>query len=255
MRRVDLEEMAALYALGLLDGEDLRAFEKELRSGNPDAVRLLGEYGGAADMIALTADPVEPPPELEARVLESLPSQEPRIRVVPQPRMSDTVVPMSRPRNTALPWGIAALLAIACAYQWMDRSETEAALAQSQERIRFLEQESALDSLRIAVLKSRLENAPTAQAVAVWDGARQEGRLRVSNLPAVPQGKEYQLWLIDAAYEAPVSAGVFNTDELGNQTFAFAGSANVDSINAFALSVEDAGGKPSPEGPIVLMTE
>ncbi len=251
MNREELAELAALYALGTLEGDDLRRFEQELRS-NPAAVTALQEQEDNADLLAFLADPTPPTASLEEKIFSSLPEQRP----------SNTNVRAKTPEPSAptiafnwLPWGIAAALAITCATFWVDRSAKLELIAEKDARIQNLEQESVLDNLRIAVLRSQLATAPLAQAVAVWDGERQEGKLSVADLPAVGPDQSYQLWIVDPAYEVPVDGGVFNTDETGSSSYTFSGNLPVSEINAFALSLEKAGGVPVREGPIVLVSK
>jgi hypothetical protein len=117
-----------------------------------------------------------------------------------------------------------------------------------------LKAEGDIAHFKIATLASMLGNSPAALAVAVWDPNREQGVLSVSKLPAVAAAKDYQLWVIDAAYPAPVSAGVFAVDPVtGEAHVVFRADKPVRSIAKFAVSVERKGGAPEPEGPIVLL--
>jgi anti-sigma-K factor RskA len=101
-----------------------------------------------------------------------------------------------------------------------------------------------------------LGNSPAALAVAVWDPTREQGVLAVSKLPALASEKDYQLWVIDKQYPSPVSAGVFVVDPVtGEAHIVFRADKPVKSIAKFAVSLERKGGSPSPEGPIVLVSE
>lgn len=271
MGREKIYDLAALHALGLLEGEELLRFEKALRE-DPEARKALRLYEQTADLLVHTAEAAQPPPELEDKIFAQLPPQSP---ASPEKQSeSEGAAPRRSASQTHsvlswFPWGLAAALAIACIALWVDRTrqsealaarsealaEKESLLQSLEQEIVALEQERVLDNLRIAVLRSQLDTAPNAEAVAVWDELRQQGRLSVLNLPPVPEGKEYQLWLIDSAQEGPVSAGVFNTDEAGGTQYGFASASTVNQVDAFALSIEDEGGKPAPEGPIVLVGE
>ena len=117
-----------------------------------------------------------------------------------------------------------------------------------------LKAEGDIAHFKIATLASMLGNSPAALAVAVWDPNREQGVLSVSKLPAVGAAKDYQLWVIDAAYPAPVSAGVFAVDPVtGEAHVVFRADKPVKAIAKFAVSVERKGGAPEPEGPIVLL--
>jgi anti-sigma-K factor RskA len=80
--------------------------------------------------------------------------------------------------------------------------------------------------------------------------------LTVSKLPAVAAEKDYQLWVIDSHYAAPVSGGVFAVDPAtGRAHVIFRADKPVHSIAKFAVSLERKGGAAEPEGPIVLLSE
>lgn len=311
MSTEELRELAALYALDALEGEDKERFEKALRS-TPEAASILSEYSSAVDELPFAVELREPPESLEEKVFSNLPPQSSTAPVTdfPKERESRSVL------SLWVPWGAAAVFALGCVLLWNELSTREEVIAAQDEELEnkeqlieegeahsneletrladrdrvigeqtvvleererllqeqeeaiqdflvriseqgkqivALEQKSALDNLRIAVLKSQVEAAPDAEAVAVWDVDSQKGRLSVSNLPAVPMGKDYQLWLINSDLGAPVSAGVFNTDDSGNSQYSFSGNSELERVDTFALSLEDEGGKPAPEGPIVLV--
>jgi anti-sigma-K factor RskA len=119
-----------------------------------------------------------------------------------------------------------------------------------------LKDEGDLAHYKIATLASMLGNTPAAVAVAVWDPSRERGVLAVSKLPALASEKDYQLWVIDKQYAAPVSAGVFAVDPVsGEAHIVFKTDKPVNSIAKFAVSLERKGGVAAPQGPIVLISE
>ena len=63
-----LEEQAALYVLGLLEGEEAAAFELRLHS-ETELRGLVDQLDAAAAAVALSAPPRDLPPELRDRVL------------------------------------------------------------------------------------------------------------------------------------------------------------------------------------------
>ena len=94
------QELAALYALDLLEGKDRTAFESQLNEDRKlqELVRELRESSAA---IALSAPQVAPPPELRSRILNI-------VRDAAPPREQSLLF---RPA-VLLPWAIAAALAI-----------------------------------------------------------------------------------------------------------------------------------------------
>lgn len=277
MSRDELNELAALYAVDLLEGEELRLFEAELAS-NAEARVLLQRHSETADLIAFTADEVAPPADLEQRIFDQIEDLEKEVPFPVQDHSgtSESERKVVRGSFPWFPWGLAAVFALTSSVLWTQRaeiyqrfeslqaeyslrvesleSEYGQQVASLESEVRQLESDGALQNLRISVLKSRLESAPNAQAVAVWNAAQQAGRLTVSELPALADNQDYQLWIIDPAYETPVSAGVFNTSADGTLEYSFSGSESISSINAFALSLESKGGNATPLGPIILVS-
>jgi len=86
-----------------------------------------------------------------------------------------------------------------------------------------------------------LEKAPNSEVVALWNQKTNEVLLDVRNLPAPPTGKQYQLWtIVDGK---PVDMGMLDDDFQGKLLRMKNSSPNAV---AFAITLEDDGGKPSP---------
>ena len=111
-----------------------------------------------------------------------------------------------------------------------------------------------LANLKITALASMLNNSPKAIAVAVWDPAKQEGVLKVEQLPALLPNQDYQLWVVDPQYPNPVDGGVFAVDaQTGAARMPFKARQPVGVVSAFAVTLERKGGVPKAEGPFVLL--
>ncbi len=114
---------------------------------------------------------------------------------------------------------------------------------------------SILDARNVQVINlSGQKVNPQGYGRVFWDPDNKKALLQVSNLPAVPKNKDYQLWMIKN--NKPVSAGVF--DVKGNKKTAYfqihkLAPANKKSLNAFAITLEPKGGVPQPTGKIYLM--
>jgi anti-sigma-K factor RskA len=93
----------------------------------------------------------------------------------------------------------------------------------------------------------------SAKAVVAWEPAQQSGVITISGLPAAGNGKDYQLWAVDADHKDPISAGLVHIDENGIAKVRFKPIASANHVQAFAISLERAGGVPKAEGPILLV--
>jgi anti-sigma-K factor RskA len=268
------EELASLYAFDLLEGAELAAFEATLAQ---DAGRraLVHELREIASALSLAAPAVAPPHGLKSRLFASLAEKS-----FTEDRRAAPFAPLAW-----VPWAIAACLALTSAWltqlYFTQKSESiaqheEAALAQMErqsmqnqleaERILASRQLADLQEqiktnrdlshLEIAKLVSLLGHSPQARAIAVWDPALQQGVLTVEKLPALAADQDYQLWVIDPKYPDPVSGGVFTVDaRTGTARIAFHPVQLIATAAKFAVSCERKGGRPKPEGPIVLLSE
>jgi anti-sigma-K factor RskA len=250
MNRDEIGELAAAYALGGLEGEDLARFEALLAAGDPDAVRALRECGDTLVGLAAAA-PEPPPPAVKAALME-------RIAAAPAARP----LPRRRPRAlwpVVLSGAMAAGLA-AVVVGWSVSSSYEKrldALARDAEQLRaeLRGQQAVIAILRDpatqVVALAGLPPAPAARARMMWH-AQAGGVFVATGLPAPPEGKAYQLWAI-AGDNAPVSAGVFTVDASGTGSLAVRPLPGVSTVSAFAVTLEPAGGLPAPSGDMYLL--
>ena len=226
-----LEEQASLYVFGLLDGAEAAAFARRLES-DPELRALVDDMDRAAATVAHQAPPRALSPELRARVLSQIGESN---KVVAFPR-----------RSAWFPWALAACLALTCAYLVAESGGLR-------KRIARLEERDVLSRVQIAALSSKLENAPNANAVVVWDEKKQRGVLKVTQLPRNTENQDYQIWMVDPRYKDPVDGGVFHVSNDGTLSVPFHPNAPVREAQAFAISLERKGGVTKAEGPIVLL--
>jgi anti-sigma-K factor RskA len=99
-----LEELLPAYALGALDGQDLRVLEEHLAGGCDECRRQLALWQGDLETLAAEIPPVQPAETTRARVLRLVGG-------------APATAPAARPRRTSPPWWMAAaavfLLALA----------------------------------------------------------------------------------------------------------------------------------------------
>ena len=103
------------------------------------------------------------------------------------------------------------------------------------------------------VLMSGLEVNPNGYGKIIWNSEKEQALLQVSNLPALPRDKDYQLWLIKD--NTPINAGIFSVSGKDDKFFKIEEMADISerSANAFAVTMEPKGGMPQPTGDMYLM--
>ncbi|ODT45620.1 MAG: hypothetical protein ABS70_02730 [Nitrospira sp. SCN 59-13] len=92
--------------------------------------------------------------------------------------------------------------------------------------------------------------AKSAGAFLLFDPTTKKAWLYAFNLPALPNGKVYQLWAID---DKPVSAGVFGLDTGQKARMLIKNMGEFPRMKKFAVTVEPDGGRPEPSGAIYLI--
>ena len=85
------------------------------------------------------------------------------------------------------------------------------------------------------------EKSKSSQVVVHYNPVSQQTYLRVDALPAPASNKQYQLWAIVEG--APVSMGVF---DIPSDTSTMISVPHIPNAQAFAVTLENAGGVPSP---------
>lgn len=91
--------------------------------------------------------------------------------------------------------------------------------------------------------------AKGASGVLLYNPATQKIWLYSANLPECPTGTAYQLWAID---QRPVSVGTFHIDAGEMAHLLVKRMPEFERARKFAVSLEPAGGRPQPTGPIFL---
>jgi anti-sigma-K factor RskA len=255
MTHEPFEDQAAAYALGALDGEERTAFEAHLAAGCPHCERVLRESREALAAVARSLPPEAPPPAVREALRRRLAVEGSRVRT---PRVPGGWRPWAAVAAAA---GVAATLAglwVAGRYERRleslarevegVRSELLAArraLGEAGDAARALADLLRDPATRVVVLRGA-GPAASAQGRVVWH-ERAGGYLLATNLPPPGPGRTYELWVLSGGMPRP--AGTFEVGPSGEATV---GVAPAGSVDAFAVTVEPAGGVPAPTGPVVL---
>ncbi len=264
MAHDDYKQMLAAQSLGALDESEARTLEVHLASCEECRLEI-GDWEETAAFLALDAEPLQPSPELRARILSSISTpmferlrwDSEAAKVIEMPTVA------SRPASHWQAWAAIAasvlfvVSAIGLALMWRQNNENRKEIAlltnQSEQINRELnEQRDALTILtgpgaRMTALAGT-KMAPTAHATLAYD---QTGRaiLMTKDLPPAPTGKAYQLWFI--AGGQPLPGKVFHTDRSGTGTLK--DQIPDHALNAvFAITLEPEAGVEKPTGEIYL---
>ena len=262
-------DLCAAYALGTLDEAGRRQLEAHLADGCAQCEAALADFGAATVLLAASSPPVQPSAALKGKVMaairasgtpEAAPAAKPdRGRVVEMPR---------RTAPSFLNWAwaaAAAALAIASVISYNAASRLRTELDSNRKRLAEVEQKLADEQKWVAVLNAPLakvvELAPTPagatdlRARATYDPATQRAVLVFENFKA-PTGRDYELWAIRGETPAPASLGLIHADDSGHAVLRLENVGDPATLGAFAVSLEPAGGAPTPTaptGPVVML--
>jgi len=233
------EEMAALYALGVLDPHEARAFEEELRA-NAELRQFVDDLVRHSAALAHAVPEKTAPEHLKGKVLQ-------KIRAGNEP--GSTVVPFTRPARPVswMPWAMAAALAVFCGLLFSDRAKLKSEVAE-------LQKQTDVCQMQVAMLGAMDNQSRHGVAVVIWDPSSQTGVLQGEDMPRPAANEDYQLWIVDSKYSQPVNAGVFSVDGKGVAKAVFKPDHPI-SGGKFAVSIEKKGGVSQHEGPIVMASK
>lgn len=231
----DLQDQAALYALGALNAEENAAFEKAM-SASAELRAIVREMREASADLGLSVPSQHPPAELKRHVLSEIALEK---------QMGTAARPTST-RPSWLPWAIAALFLVFCGILAFDRTRLQHELADTRAADSF-------SQAMLVTLVSPTGDHPDAKATVAWQPDRQSGVIVINNMPPAGNGRDYQLWAVDANHKEPISAGVIHVDPNGVARVRFKPDQDASHVKAFAISLEREGGAPRREGPIVMI--
>jgi anti-sigma-K factor RskA len=224
----ELQDQAALYALGMLEGEERARFEATLRS-NAELRAMVRELREAAADLARSVPSSQPPAELKQQILQQI---EPTKR--------------AGPAFNWIPWAIAALFLLFCGGLALDRARLQREVAEARAADPFAK-------ATFVSLTSPSGDFREARVIVIWEPDQQTGVITISHLPPAGAGHDYQLWTVDAQHKEPINTGLIHVEPSGVARIRFKPEATAFDVKAFAISLEREGGVPKREGPIILL--
>lgn len=265
------KELAAAYALGVLDETERRQVDALLARGDAESKQLIEEMQQIAALLPYAADEIRPAPALKSHLMAAL-REEPAMAPEPDAasrldaRIFDTLeaaIRKWRRLSIGLGLGLAAALVLLFMHvsdlqrtiQSLRSQNTISSELIEQLRIRLSSQERLLRVVRspqvqIVDLSGQLP-APQARGVVFLNPVEAKALFYSERLPAAGANQDYQLWILEGS--RPVSAGVFLPDANGQATLLVEQITNVRRVTAFAVTMEPKGGVPQPTGQMYLL--
>lgn len=249
LKTEELQETAAIYALGALSQQEARAFENHLREQCPVCEEEACSFSEAVGQMGLSVEAQSPSDYLRdlllSRIEKEAYQQSP---VIPFPkqsaRFSSPTESFASNRRIYLRLAIAAslvLMAAATILFWRQSSRLQSELAQVKS--------ASSSSLRLIQLDGQ-EAAPQSSGNIYWDVQKNRWVVAVT-LPPPPPGKVYQLWFVTP--DAKISAGLIRTDSKGRGAIIVEVPRQINQLAAAAITLEPEGGSEQPTMPIYAL--
>lgn len=243
---------------------------KQMAQKHPEVQQAIDEMRASLEGYA-TAHSVAPKPEWKDEILAAAlaannsqgQKSTPTKKDTQQEPVVRTMAPAENKKSGFSPIAIAASVALLIslgynAMQYQSIQDKEEKISKTQLRVAELESEnevmvanfkdaqSNLAVLRDAgtatfIMKAIEGRDPQYRADVHWNSTSEIVYLDVKALPDAPEGMQYQLWALKDG--KPIDMGVFDADDTKENLMAM---GKVPGADAFAVTLEKAGGVPSP---------
>jgi anti-sigma-K factor RskA len=255
------EEDLELLALGALPEKEAAEARAHLAGCNECAGKL-AEARGVAALMAFAVEQEMPSSAVKEKLMA---------RIAAEQGTAAGTVPARERRmereEAKTPWwtwvlvpASLALAAVCLLLSWQNRklalelqTARHAASEFHKERERAEEMVAVLAAPDTMTVKlAGTSDAAQASGVVKYNPRTGTVLYSASNLPPLPAGKVYQMWLVPTN-GAPISAGLCTPNAMPEQWLWTAQVPPKTEAKAFAVTIEPAGGVPAPTGPKVLL--
>jgi anti-sigma-K factor RskA len=230
-----VSDLLGAYALGCLDEEEQVRVAEHLRACAACQAEFQS-YQSVVDQLPLAAPDATPPRDLRRQLMDAV--RPPEQSVAPAPELTSWQKLTALWQKAAPAWGVASLVLIVilvvanvALWQRVDDSHTEPGTMRT-------------------VAFTGTDAAPSAIGTLVISADGEYGSLTVDGMPPLDNSQQYQLWLIRDGERT--DGGVFSVNDEGYGALLISSPEPLSSFPSFGVTIEPAGGSPSPTGEKVL---
>ena len=236
------------YVLGLASDEERAEFES-MCSLHPEVLQARTAFELSLEKQAFQHS-VTPSADVKTKILTAIGNSG---KVV---SMKDAQPPQIRPAFGWLKFAAAACLFLLAGSMYMNiilsakNKKLRESYNNTAEELSFIKKDlqtiSGNPNIKMASMKG-LDVSPRSYATVYWDTASHDVYLLTNNLPVPASDKQYQLWAIFNGQ--PVDLGVFDM----KKERLLIQAKNAQGAEAFAITLEEKGGSPTPKGQMYVM--
>jgi hypothetical protein len=275
VKHIDPDDLA-LYAMQLLPPEEMEEMRLNLQH-SAEARKVLAEYASDLSLFAHTADLHSPAAATRERFLKAVAKEKKVIPAQPEPVETATITPRDLPSiydfevkkrslaSRTLPWvgwAIAAGLLVPLFNTHQEQEHLRDTLALE----KTLLEKDHVNTELINTLMGKNDDPTAVHARLTSTGTPPPPQGRASyvaekgallfvanNLQPLQPMKTYELWVVPKTEgQAPIPAGTFKPDALGNASVIMPLLPKGVEAKAFAVTIEDDGGSSIPTAPLIL---
>lgn len=252
------QEELTLYSLGLLKGYELRILEEHLGTGCEICLQALRENEMVLSSLPYSLDNSPLPPELENKIFTKIEEQESTHAVSEKTGSVKTsfwksISPMWLNVGSAVAVGLLLILFVnnlslrnEIADQNRSLESLQASLEKDTGMMDFM-LDPNVETVQLAGAMANVE----ASGKLMWDKDTQGALLLVSEIPALKQGMEYQVWCVEKG--KPVSLGTFTVNKKGQSMMEIDSMPRPSKDMQVLVTLEPEGGMPHPTGATYLV--
>lgn len=238
--------LLAGYALEALDPDEQRLVDAHLASCEA-CQAVLEDYQQISDGLVETAVPVPPPARLRARVLGAAASSF-------EPRRWHGIRNIFLSQRAAVV-GAAVILLLAVVNITMLVNTQKMMQDYQALNQQFEASQTALALLAYPESQISVIDDASYYGTLVYDPQGQVAVLNIWGLAPLPEGQDYQVWLIEPD-QTRISGGVFQVgDAQAYTTFIIQSPTPIGGFTGIGITIEPDGGSPGPTGPRVFGTK
>jgi anti-sigma-K factor RskA len=250
--RGEFNKLFSLYALGLLEGEDLKKVEEHLKTGCEECKEVFKETESVLSLLPYSLRNSPLSPELRNKVWERIESAEKAKEQSSAPDFWSRFQPIRFKLGGAV--ALASLLLLFISNMSLKNSLT----MRQQELSRMREQVSSqsemmefVESPNVVVI-SFTAPQPTSKAHGklFWNTKTREALFCALNIPASGDRRTYQFWAVED--DAVVSMGMFKVDRSGTKMMKLKSMPERHRVKKFIVTIEPEGGMAKPNGEVYL---